>query len=215
MAKFLGLDYVTPLTINSRQKVYRSETNNLKFQTVSNEAQRWEAIITLAPSSNREAAPAGAKLSVHRTVVNTTQSFTAEMPQHIGTDIVASGGLVFSPVTTALAVNTAKGSIAASVHSKSTVTIPAGRFFTFNGHSKVYQVVEALDLVAGATAGVYGASGNLKFYPPLLKNEFSTFIDLHSPNIKAFYNNDGVEGVTYTDGILTRAVIDLIEDVNV
>ena len=216
---FLGLDYSTPLTINSKERVSRSETLNLKIQAVSNGSQRWECIITLAPSNNKGTVAAnhhGARLAVHRVKYGIHASFNdAPMPQYIGTEPFFATGEApitssteFSPVVSSdVSVNrigTTKVKMKASARS----TLPAGRFFTFSNHTKVYQV-------AADDGNIIVAGQEVLISPALLKdvNNASITINAVDPVLTAYYNANGIEGVSYVGGIMTAATIDLIENV--
>ena len=203
MASFQGLDYATPLTINSRERVSRSETLNLKTQAVHNGAQRWEMSITLAPSNNGEDDPAGASLGIHRAQHGLHTSFEVEMPQYIGATFSSANqevevGTQGYPVgTSTLDVHRGRDGIP-------DITIRPGRFIRFDSHPKIYQLVEQV-----RTNGIVSVSAEI--YPPLVH---AVAVDerIHlTPDATVYYAQDGVEGVTYSDGILTRANITLIE----
>lgn len=215
---FLGLEYSTPLTINSKERVSRSETLNLKIQAISNGSQRWECIITLAPSNNKGTTAAshhGAALAVHRVQKGLHSSFNdAPMPQYIGTSFdfdngnsIVSGS--FSVVEDVLTTVNKLNSVLVRTSGTSNASIPAGRFFTFSNHTKVYQVIET-QAVSSASQGSL-----IKVFPPLLLDVDTSSITLNffDPKLTAYYNADGVEGVTYVGGIMTAATIDLIENV--
>jgi len=216
---FLGLDYSTPLTINSKERVSRSETLNLKIQAVSNGSQRWECIITLAPSNNKGATAAnhhGAALAVHRVKYGIHSSFNdAPMPQYIGTSFTYDNGTVINPTSFEIVedvldtVNKINSTLVRTSGALGAI-IPAGRFFTFSNHTKVYQVIEAQSVSSGAQGST------IKVFPPLLADVDDSLVTLNffDPVITAYYNADGIEGVTYSGGIMTTATIDLIENVS-
>jgi len=214
---FLGLEYSTPLTINSKERVSRSETLNLRIQAVSNGSQRWECIITLAPSNNKGAAAAnhhGARLAVHRVKYGLHSSFNdAPMPQYLGTEFTYKNG---DPITStgfnvvavgASTINRINTSIV-RIGGASTAIVSVGRFFTFSNHTKVYQVAVADD-------DVLSAGTDITIFPALLENvnDDNITVNFLDPDITAYYNADGIEGVTYSGGIMTNATIDLIENV--
>jgi len=217
---FLGLDYSTPLTINSRERVSRSETLNLKIQAVSNGSQRWECIITLAPSNNKGTAATnhhGARLAVHRTKYGLHSSFNdGSMPQYIGTEpyysavgnLPVTSSTAFSPVETTDVTLNRIGTTKVKMGIATTAILPAGRFFTFSNHTKVYQV-------AADDGSIVVAGQDVEIFPALLKdvNDDTITINAVDPVITAYYNADGIEGVTYVGGIMTAARVDFIENV--
>ena len=200
MAEFIdsGLRYSTPLTINSRQRAFRSETVNLKIQTNVSDAQRWDILLTLEPSANRDITPAGAALSVHRSTRGTSSSFEVEMPQHIGivstsrnvtVKTGAPGGSDQIPVTT----------------DGNDTKIQAGQFITFGAHKKVYQVTGAL-MGFGPADTVF-----LEIFPPLVSPVVPGDSINFDPNIAVFYDQDGIDGVTYSGGRVVSAKVSLVE----
>ena len=203
MASFEGLDYITPLTINSRERVSRSETLNLKTQAVSNGSQRWDMTITLAPSNNKESNPGGARLGIHRAQHGLHTSFEMEMPQYIGATFssanqeVEVGTQGYPAGTSTLDVHRGRDGIP-------DITIRAGRFIRFDSHPKIYQLIDEV-----TTNGIVSVSANI--YPPLVH---AVAVDerIHlTPNATVYYAADGTEGVTYTDGILTRSTMSVVE----
>ena len=195
MASFQGLNYITPLTINSRERLFRSETINLKTQTVGNGAQRWDLVVTLAPATGIGGGAAGAALAVHRSTNGLSTSFTMEMPQYLG---VAEPG--------AVSVNGAHsvGDDTITVDAAAERVIPAGRFLTFPGNTKVYQVTEAVTVPAIGTA-------TLNIFPSLVANVADNDTIDWTPDVTVYYAQDGVEGVTYVEGVLTRATLNVVE----
>jgi len=208
---FEGLSYTTPLEINSYERISRSETLNLKTQTVSNGAQRWELKITLAPSNNKGTTASdnhGARLSVHRSMFGLHRPFAMTMPQHIG--VTADPSLDSNTIngTTAVgATNTdsvfgAHGILNMSLNS-GTAKLPAGLFIKVSSGNKIYQVIDEANLSTSNTA--------VKIFPPLVTPvSNSTTIDVN-PDIIVYYAENGTEGVTYEGGIMTTATLEVIE----
>lgn len=200
MAEFVdsGLRYSTPLTINSRQRAFRSETINLKIQTNTSDAQRWDILLTLEPSANRSSAPAGAALSVHRSTRGISSSFEVQMPQHIG--------IVSTSRTVTVKTGAPTGSIEIPISTDANNTnIQAGHFVTFGSHKKVYQVI--------APVSGFGISDNvaLEIFPPLINPVVpGDYINM-DPNIAVFYDQDGIDGVTYSGGRIVSAKVSLVE----
>jgi len=201
MANYIGsgLDYSTPLTITSRQRTFRSETVNLKTQTNRSDAQRWDLQITLTPSANFDQAPAGAALSVHRTVNGISKSFNIEMPQHVG---------VHAPLNSvSVREVTPSGSTDVPISTDGLGTIiQAGQYVTFGSFLKVYQVISAVSSFdVGETTEV------LEIFPPLIQNIAKDALIDFKPEIAVFYARDGVDGTTYASGILVSAKVSLVE----
>ena len=201
MANFIGsgLDYSTPLTITSRQRTMRSETINLKIQTNSSDAQRWDLQITLAPSANFDQAPAGAALSVHRTVNGISKSFIIEMPQHVGINIPVNS------VSVKLVTPSGSTDIPLLTNGPDTI-IQAGHYVTFGSLPKVYQVINAV-----SSFGVDDDEEALEIFPPLIQQLAIGTIVNFSPDISVFYARDGADGITYASGIVVRASVALVE----
>ena len=201
MADFIGsgLDYSTPLTITSRQRTFRSETVNLKTQTNRSDAQRWDLQITLTPSANFDQAPAGAALSVHRTVNGISKAFNIEMPQHVGvrapTHSVSVRAVTPSGFTDVPLVTDGSHTI-----------IQAGQYVTFGSFLKVYQVITA---VSGF--GVGDDDEALEIFPPLIQHLAMGTVVNFNPDISVFYARDGADGITYASGIVVRASVALVE----
>jgi len=208
---FEGLSYITPLEIKSYERISRSETLNLKTQTVSNGAQRWELTVTLAPSNNKGTTAAdkhGARLSVHRSMFGLHRPFTMKMPQHIGVTVSSSldnntlNGTTAAGTTNTNSVFGAHGIINMSLNS-GTSTLPAGLFFKISTGDKIYQVIDEASLSTSNTA--------VKIFPPLVTAAASnTTIDI-DPDITVYYAENGVEGVKYEGGIMTTATLEVIE----
>lgn len=211
MPNFQGLQYSTPLTVNSNQRELITETLNLKRQAVGNGSQRWELQITLAPSDNREAVPGGARLGVHRTINGLSSSFDIPMPQPIGLTIPSSADI--RPVATSSGeVSGGEGLLRLRrLSGQPDVDLSIGTYFAIANsdgspdalHRKVYQIIDTVTVDDNTT--------NVTIFPPLLEDVGITKrIDL-SPDLLAYYAQDGSAGVTYSDGILTQATISVIE----
>lgn len=198
MATFQGLRYVTPLTINSRERFFRSETLSLKTQTVGNGAQRWDLVVTLETSNNQGNAD-GAALAIHRAVTGFTGRFDMEMPQHLGTDVDPGT----TEVRTTVAHAVGASALSVGVQAGRTLDIPAGRYISVGAQRKIYLVTDAVT--------VTDSGQTLNVFPPLVDAASDDTIVNLSPDILVYYAEDGVEGVTYTDGILTQATINVIE----
>jgi len=173
----------------------------------------------LAPSNNKGTAATnhhGAKLAVHRTKYGLHSSFNdAPMPQYIGTEpyflitnLPVTSSTAFSPVETTDVTLNRIGTTKVKMGIATRAILPAGRFFTFSNHTKVYQV-------AADDGNIVTAGQDVEVYPALLKdvNDNTITINAVDPVLTAYYNANGIEGVTYVGGIITTATIDLIENV--
>ena len=196
MATFEGLRYITPITINSRERYFRSETISLKTQTVGNGSQRWDLVVTLEPATSIGGSAAGAALGVHRSIHGFTSPFTMEMPQYLN---------VPEPVNPIAVVGAqVVGATSITVDSTSPTEVAAGRFISFGSRSKVYQVRSAVTVDDTGTE-------TLEIFPGLIEALNDNEAVNRTPDITAYYAEDGVEGVTYTEGVLTQATISVVE----
>lgn len=193
MASFLGLDYVTPLNINSRGRVFRSETLNLKTQTVSNGTQRWDLTINLEPTTSTSAAT---DLAIDRAMNGVSKSFLIPMPQHLTelqTARFNTDGVTDSGDDRLNLVATSSG------------TIKKGQFITVGADTKVYQIV------SNDATVTLGANATVVIFPPLVRNTIDGQGVNGEPDISVYYAADGVDGISYAEGIVVRATINVVE----
>ncbi len=87
-------------------------------------------------------------------------------------------------------------------------TLSIGRFFTFAGLDKVFQLLEAIPTGnSGSARQTY-----IEFFPPLPADLAVNDVALDfSPDVTAYYAQDGRFGLEYTRGILQAATISLVE----
>ena len=198
MASFLGYQYVTPVSVNSNQPHFTTDTLNLKRTSAVSTAQRWEMEVQLGPDST---GTLQAALQAHRTVNGFHTAFDIPIYQHHG--LVASRGVQSIDVNVATPVN----SNTVEVMSQAPVTIPAGYYIKFSNHSKVYLVTETFTLNDPTPA-------NISIFPRL-REAVTTTDTLETDGImmRAKYDVSDLIGYTYTRGIVTRATVSVVEDV--
>ena len=140
---FLGERYQRGTVLIDNKAHSSTESLNLGVSVVDHRAQRWDVELFVRPSPEFVR-----KLSAHRGR-ELWSSFTIPCPQYDGTG-PDDGYLYHYPAATRLnlsaqatsgtgAVSVVKGSIA-------DVTLRTGRFVSFAGHTKIYQVTTADDL---------------------------------------------------------------------
>ncbi len=82
-----------------------------------------------------------------------------------------------------------------------------GRFITFQGHSKVYQITKDYRYHNNTKRAL------MSFFPRLITDVANNAVINYNPDIEAYYAADGTNGLQYTNGILQTASISLIERV--
>ncbi len=191
-----GLSYTTPLSIESEERVFRSDSLSLKVQAVSRGTQRWVLEIGLEPTRLGGSGGETALLAVHRASHGQHTPFNTLMPQHLGTEDV---GVTVSARLAALAGAT-------TIHVNASSTFPAnlGRFITFAGSTKLHQIVAATALTAPNRR-------TLTVFPALVANVAASAAVSFSPQIRVYYAQNGQEGLQYTNGILQRSNVALVE----
>lgn len=197
MAQFLGYPYATPVTVNSNQPHFTTDTLNLSRTSAVSTAQRWEMQVQLGPDSTGRLQ---ADLQAHRTVNGFHTAFDIPIYQHHG--LVASAA---QPITVQATANLNSDTV--MVLSQNTFTIPAGYYIRFSNHSKVYLVTQTLE-------GVANVAQTLNIFPRLRSAlTTSDTVDITDINLRAKYDVVDLIGYTYTRGIVTRATVSVVEDV--
>ena len=235
-----GLDYSTPLTINSNQRVYITETNNLKIQAVSNDAQRWEMTMTLRPIHASASDKSAAKLSRHRTVNSYHKTFTTSMPQHPGVTLSGNSSVRVIPAFSATAAykvgdfvvqatktyqansNLAAGAFDATDWTEVTANIPNKAGSTRIWVSNNGQALdEGAFINTGVGKKVYQVTADfvedtasngslLSIFPPLVEDVAAGNLQTN-PQISVKYARDGISGVSYDQGIMVSSQVSVIE----
>ena len=183
--KFLGFDVITPLIIGEERIEYFSDTGNLSRAIVESTASRIYLTLTLAPDA-RGSHEMAAKLVAHRGKVGYT-AFTIPMPQHLGITSPASATGTASKNAKSMTLNTS-------------ADVSAGTYFTVGTAKQVYVLTD--DATAGGSVSV-GIS-------PIAQTALSGTVDF-SPDITVRYRPGAPRSVQYTDGVITRATIELEE----
>ena len=193
---FLGLDYVYPLSIRSRGRVFRTETSSLKIQTNSSDAQRWELSVTVAPTSTQNVA-----LEDHRFSFGTHTSFTTLMPQPLGVPELIQGNLAGISSDGV----TAAGQSAVRVQVTGNVVIPQGLYITFGNDPKIYRVTAETSILTTTT------NPTIPIFPPLTQPTVDGESIGSTPSIRVYYAEDGNDSITYQNGGVVRTTVNLVE----
>lgn len=175
--------FVTPMSILSNRPVFVMDTLSLRRQTVSQGVQRWELKTNVEPSNN------SADLLVHSVVNGHDTVVDIQMPQVYRP---RNGTTSSSAILTSAVVHN-KGSLFVNIVNNNGVVLK-GEFIQFANHDKVYMVTES-------RAG----NGSLSIFPALLQNvPVSTGLFYGDDVVlKARYDTDSIQGITYTDGVLS------------
>lgn len=201
---FLGEQYQRETLMLDNKAHSSTESLNLAVSVVDHMAQRWDIELIVKPS--REFAR---KLSAHRGREEWT-SFAIPCPQYDGTGPF-DGYLHHYPTNTRLnltkAATAGTGTVEVRKGSIADVTLRTGRFITFAGHTKVYQVTLADDLLFDDNL----TARNITFTPELTTDVVSgSYIRLnpnitvrHSPGTQWAYTADWL----YQDTIYLQEVI--------
>lgn len=184
-----GLPIAAPLTFESNEPIFESDTVSLRPQRVSQGAQRWELEFALSTVGSEADLMLGSILSV-------TTSKTMVMPQMLFVDRTITT-TVTPTVSTAGAVG---DSSIAVVSSETGKTLPKGSFIQFANHSKIY-ITTAAVTVNGATPVT------LSIYPTLrATTNVGVFIRTPTtatkPQLTYLTAVDNIRGITYEDGVL-------------
>ena len=130
MPSFLGLDYVHPVQVEgvqpeSNNTALSGRVSSLRFGHV-----RWKVGLTFEPRIPTRTIDA--RIAVHRAKHGTTGSFTIPMPQIVDGELPGDAGLIVAAVSA--------GASGVQLKASSNTVLPIGRFISFAGHDKVYQV---------------------------------------------------------------------------
>ena len=173
---FLGERYQRETVLIDNKAHSATESLNLGVTVVDHRAQRWDVELVVKPSIEFVR-----KLSAHRGRERWS-SFTIPCPQYDGTG-PNDGYLHHYPADTRLNLSTqatsGTGTVAVVKGSTEDVTLRTGRFISFAGHTKVYQVTMADDLEFDDNTTVRNVT-----FTPLLKSNVAlgSYIRLN-PNI--------------------------------
>ena len=193
--KFLDkYPYLTPLSVTSTESRVISESINLKRKSIRKNAQRFDFTITLTDAAN---ANLHSDLMGHWFTYGMETPFYIDVPQPLFTDDLTIGsGIAVSGAHLA-------GDDTINIVSGGYFKIPAGRFITFNGHSKLYVVKETLE----------GYNGILKIGPALVA-PVSSGATVFINDVQAYVLNEADNSVfSYESGIIQSATLKFIENV--
>jgi hypothetical protein len=169
--------FSAPLSINSNQTTYASDTVNLRRRSYRSTSQRWEieASISRCDSS--------VNYLVHSVVNGNTDIINVRMPQppelsNYKNDVCIVNG------------DTLAGSTIIPI--RSFIDIPIGIFINLPDQTKVYLVRES-------------NSYEIKIFPALLKSISNGDLITFGPKVtmKAYYDTGTRIGINYGDGILS------------
>jgi hypothetical protein len=197
---FQGQDIVAPFRLSSNEPVFSADSVNLQVRRVRQGSQRWEmefnVIMTDATNTFADM------------ITTFHDAVTLEMPQLNIRGEVISSGTSTSAITTFSGVELAGDDTIAISGLVSGTTINKGRFIKFSSHDKIYMVTET---VTG------DGSDFLKIYPSLRQTITSGDQVLYRDDVDAitftaYRDISNVQGITYTDGVLSDlGTIQLIE----
>ena len=196
---YKGAKILAPLSITSNQPIYETESVSLSTQRASQGAQRWELSFTTATSEGTE----------------------ADMMVGMITDLATTTTIIMPQIPSVVKGNTAGTSLVISadvVAGLSEVTIvndgiiKKGSFIKFSNQTKIYMVT------ADVAASVASAPVAVAIYPSL-RSAVTTSHTLNTSNASSssvsilhYRSIDSMNGLTFTDGILSSAgSIKLIE----
>ena len=163
MPSFLGLEYVHPAQVEG----VRPESNNIavsgRISSLRFGHVRWKVGLTFEPRIS--ARTIDARLAVHKAKQGTTGSFSIPMPQIVDGELPGDAGLVVAA--------TSVGASGVQLKASSDTVLSIGRFISFAGHDKVYQVDGADDYTvvsSGTTVTVVpnllaGVVGGARWFP--------------------------------------------------
>ena len=184
----------TTVNLKSESPTLVSEAASGKLQARQIAGQRWSFSASYAPMTRSEFAPVSAFIMQQRGRLNT---FYIELPVISDSASSASGTLAVNNIsgyvagTTTIAVNGLSGRLS------------VGDLIKFNGHDKVYMVVDESDTSGNTTS--------ITVEPQLVQGVVNDeTIDYNSVQMKVRLNNDVQEFGLRTDSLISYEV-DFIE----
>jgi len=196
---YRGVPIAAPLTIESNEPFFFSDTLNLSQARVSQAAQRWELSFNVMFKGEE-----GDYLASLLTARNNAEVMV--MPQLNSSNRNTTANAVLS-------VDTPQGAEVTDISvttSEDGTIIPAGSFVQFTNHDKIYAVTSTLTLSSSG-------SNILSIYPGLVAPIDVTVGVLHpgsddKPMLAYYTTFETLKGVTYEDGILINpGLISIIE----
>jgi len=201
--KFLDkYDYLTPLSVMSMESNLISDSLNFKRKVVRKNAQRFDFTITISGGRNQSL---NGDLFAHWMKYGMDSGFEIDVPQPFHT--LASFSVPSQAIVT-VALPVAAGSKTVTINSDYPFVIPAGRFFRFKNHNKLYVLTESASSVQ-VSASQYSAE--LAFAPGLTETVAGgTLLELN--DVKAFVLNEADNAViTYESGVIQSATLRFVE----
>ena len=145
---FLGAKYVGGPIFENVQTRFDSETVNLRTRTLVLPSQRWELEVGLETEAFGDSGLAG-RLAAHRDANGSHTKFNVAIPQLLGVTRGHAASYSLQAKATAGAKLVRVG------HTSAGTPIGVGRFVTFSGHAKLYQVTSVSKAGTVATVGVF------------------------------------------------------------
>lgn len=194
---FEGSPIVAPLTIESNEPVFSSDTVNLRQQRALQGAQRWELSFQIQTRDIEEDYFVGV-------VTGINQAKTMVMPQLVSVDKKVTVTNVGVP-----SVTVSGSSTVLIDFNQAGLLLPKGSFIKFSNHSKIYMVT---DNVITSTSPI-----SVPIYPSLRVNVTTSYSVYHpgstiKPTLQYYRDLETLQGITYEDGVLVNpGTIKLIE----
>ena len=191
MSSFLGLDFITPLTIYLEETVAASRNLDRSRSIVTLPGANWRFSIPLQMTLD-----GAGKLSAHKTKYFGRGSFNINIPQFPG---------IVVPVTAV----TAGAALSASAQSftfrlAAAGEIQAGTFFNVRGQPDLYQVLEDGSRNSAGTL-------NLDIKPALRTAVAANTAISFDTSARVRYNPEGSRALTVIRGVIVRQTLDLEE----
>ena len=201
--QFEGQDIVAPFRVTSNEPAFSADTVSLKTRRVKQGPQRWELEFGVTMQDSRTFF-ADAVSGFH-------DKLSMTMPQlnvRGKTIAVGTNTTTLKPSTGANAGATSLDLVSSGTGINGTIN--RGRFVQFSNHDKIYMVKEDFDYDDEDDGPL------LKIYPALTTQVTTTttlkYKDSDNITFKAYRDITNVNGITFTDGVLSEAgTINLIE----
>jgi len=194
---YKGSPILAPLTIESNQPIFVSDTVSLKQIRTAMNAQRWEVSFDTATNDNAVElllascdGQANVATMIMPQLKEVDDAYTAD-----GDYVVNNGPLLFSDGITAA------GSTTITIHRLEGVGfVPKGSFIKFANHTKIYLLKTAINLDTMLLTDTV----DIEIYPSLrVAVPDSAQIKLGAEVLISYFPSiDNAKGITYQDGIL-------------
>lgn len=194
-----GVPIVAPLTIESNEPFFSSDTLNLNNQRVSQGVQRWELSFNILFKDDEQD-------FLINSVANNATFKTMIMPQLRPVDSKVTAVATLT-VSAAAAANQASKNVTSS---ESGTLVPRGSFIKFANHKKLYMLKN--DVITNG-----GVAVNAQLYPRLTTAVAAATACQHpgstiKPVLSYYTSVESLKGITYEDGVLVNpGLISIIE----